>query len=82
MDLIVTLCDEAAGEVCPVWPGHPASAHWSHPDPLADGTEGRTESFSLAMHAIRRHVELLINLPDERIDRLAIEVEARHIGQA
>lgn len=81
MDLVVTLCDEAAGEACPVWPGHPASAHWSHPDPLADSQEGSTGPFSLAMHAIRRHVELLVNLPDERIDRLVIEGEARRIGE-
>jgi protein-tyrosine-phosphatase len=80
MDLIVTLCDEAAGETCPVWPGHPASAHWSHPDPCAEDAGEGLEAFSLTMHAIRRHVELLVNLPDERIDRLMIEGEARSIG--
>jgi len=82
MDLVVTLCDEAAGETCPVWPGQPASAHWSHPDPRAEGATGDIESFVQTMHAIRRHVDLLVNLPDERIDRLVLEAEARHIGKS
>ncbi|SFO82841.1 Protein-tyrosine-phosphatase [Variovorax sp. PDC80] len=80
MDLVVTLCDESAGETCPVWPGQPASAHWSHPDPRAPGAELGDDAFVQTMHAIRRHVELLVNLPDERIDRLVIEAEARQIG--
>lgn len=81
MDLVVTLCDEAAGETCPVWPGQPASAHWSHPDPRAPGASGEgDEAFVQTLHAIRRHVELLLNLPDERIDRLVLEAEARRIG--
>lgn len=79
MDLVVTLCDEAAGETCPVWPGQPAAAHWSHPDPRAEDATG-AEAFVKTMHAIRRHVELLVNLPDERIDRLVLESEARRIG--
>ena len=79
MDLVVTLCDEAAGETCPVWPGQPAAAHWSHPDPRAEGGDD-TDAFVKTMHAIHRHVELLVNLPDERIDRLVIESEARRIG--
>jgi len=79
MNLVVTLCDEAAGETCPVWPGQPAAAHWSHPDPSAEDASG-AEAFVKTMHAIRRHVELLVNLPDERIDRLVIESEARRIG--
>ncbi|HWT18989.1 MAG TPA: arsenate reductase ArsC [Variovorax sp.] len=80
MDLVVTLCDEAAGETCPVWPGQPAAAHWSHPDPRVESAGGDTEAFVKTMLAIRRHVELLVNLPDERIDRLVIESEARRIG--
>lgn len=80
MDLVVTLCDEAAGETCPVWPGQPASAHWSHPDPRGEDPGDGVEPFVKTMHAIRRHVELLVNLPDERIDRLVIESEARQIG--
>jgi len=82
MDLVVTLCDEAAGETRPDWPGHPATAHWSHPDPGAEGTSAGAEAFVKTMHAIRRHVELLVNLPDERIERLMIEAEAQHIGKS
>lgn len=80
MDLVVTLCDEAAGETCPVWPGHPATAHWSHADPRAEGAPD-PERFVHAVHALRRHIELLVNLPDERIDRLVLQAEARQLGQ-
>lgn len=81
MDLVVTLCDEAAGETCPVWPGHPATAHWSHPDPRAPGADKDTEVFVHTLHAIRRHIDLLVALPDERIDRLVLESEAARIGR-
>lgn len=84
MDLIVTLCDEAAEETCPVWPGHPATAHWSYADPLAKGAEGADgdpERFAHALLALRRHIELLVNLPDQRIDRLVLESEARSMGR-
>ncbi|CAN7158709.1 arsenate reductase ArsC [Pseudorhodoferax sp. LjRoot39] len=81
MDLVVTLCDEAAGETCPVWPGHPATAHWSYADPRAEGALD-PERFVHAVHALRRHIELLVNLPDGRIDRLVLQAEARQLGQA
>jgi len=81
MDLIVTLCDEAFGEICPVWPGHPATAHWSCPDPRA-GDARDTERFVHTAEALRRHIALLVSLPDARIDRLVLEAEARQIGQA
>lgn len=81
MDLIVTLCDEAAGETCPVWPGHPATAHWSCADPRAEGARD-PERFVHTAEALRRHIELLVNLPDARIDRLVLQAEARQIGQA
>ncbi|MGJ3700079.1 arsenate reductase ArsC [Variovorax sp. AFSI2.2] len=83
MDLVVTLCDQAAGETCPVWPGHqPAAAHWSHPDPRGESAGDEVDAFVKTMHAIRRHVELLVNLPDERIERLVIQSEARRIGMS
>lgn len=82
MDLIVTLCDEAAGETCPTWPGRPATAHWSQPDPRAAGAEKDPEVFVHTMLAIRRHIDLLVALPDERIDHLVLESEAARIGQS
>ena len=82
MDLIVTLCDEAAGETCPVWPGRPATAHWSHPDPRALDAQRDPDAFVHAMYAIRRHIDLLVALPDERIEHLVLESEAAHIGKS
>jgi arsenate reductase (thioredoxin) len=74
MDIIITVCDNAAGEVCPVWPGHPAVTHWGFPDPAAvegSDTEKR-HAFDLAFHAIRRRIELLTNLPDEKLQHLTL----------
>jgi arsenate reductase (thioredoxin) len=74
MDIIITVCDNAADEVCPIWPGHPAAAHWGFPDPAAvegSDTEKR-HAFDLAFHAIRRRIELLTNLPDEKLRHLAL----------
>ena len=60
MDLIITVCDNAAGEVCPIWPGHPATAHWGYADPSeGDGTdEQKLEAFRQTLHAIKRRLEL------------------------
>jgi arsenate reductase (thioredoxin) len=62
MDLIITVCDDAAGEQCPFWPGHPATAHWGYPDPSAlKGTDAqRLEAFRSTFLAIRRRLELLL----------------------
>ncbi len=82
MDLIITVCDNAAGEVCPVWVGHPATAHWGYPDP--SDTRGddpqRLEAFKKTMMQIRRRVELLISLPEEKLRRSALEASARHLA--
>jgi hypothetical protein len=77
MDLIITVCDNAAGEVCPIWPGHPATAHWGYPDPSAgDGTDAeKLEAFRKTMHAMKRRLELLISLPP---DKLAQDRAANH----
>ncbi|MBB3179295.1 arsenate reductase ArsC [Variovorax sp. Sphag1AA] len=71
MDLVITVCDNAAGEVCPFWPGHPATAHWGYPDPSeAQGSEEqKLEAFRQTLHAIRRRLELLVNLPLEGVDK-------------
>lgn len=71
MDFIITVCDNAAGEVCPIWPGHPLTAHWGIPDPVAvEGTtERKQESFLDAFNVLRRRIELLASLPLEKLDK-------------
>lgn len=82
LDFVFTVCDVAAGEVCPVWPGQPLTAHWGMPDPAAvDGTdEQRRKAFMDAAMTLRRRIELMLSLPIERLDRLAIQREIDTIG--
>lgn len=82
MDLIITVCDNAAGEVCPIWPGHPATAHWGYADPSeATGTEAdRLEAFRQTLYAIRQRLELLVNLPPASLERLALQGTARALS--
>jgi protein-tyrosine-phosphatase len=81
MDIIITVCDDAAGEVCPIWPGHPATAHWGFPDPsnAEGGDDEKRKAFDQVFHAIRRRIELLINLPAEKLERLALSSELKRI---
>lgn len=81
MDLIITVCDNAAGEVCPVWPGHPATAHWGYADPSeGDGTdEQKLEAFRQALHAIKRRLELLVSLPEEKLAKTSLQTAARQL---
>ena len=82
MDLIITVCDNAAGEVCPVWPGHPATAHWSYPDPSAgDGSEAqKREAFRLTLHAIKRRLELFCSLPTDKLESALLQSSARELA--
>jgi protein-tyrosine-phosphatase len=82
MDLIITVCDNAAGEVCPYWPGQPASAHWGYADPSeVKGTdEQRLEAFRQTMFAMRRRLELLVSFPPDRLDKLKLESTARELA--
>ena len=82
MDLIITVCDNAAGEVCPIWPGHPATAHWSYPDPSeGDASEEvKLEAFRQTMHMIRRRLELLVNLPAEKLEKTLLQSTARALS--
>ncbi len=84
MDLIITVCDNAAGEVCPVWPGHPATAHWGYPDPSeGNGTdEEKLEAFRKTMHAIKRRLELLCQLPREKVERALLQDSARALSSS
>ncbi len=82
MDLIITVCDNAAGEVCPIWPGHPATAHWSYPDPsdVAGSDESRRAAFRQTMLAIRHRVTLLVALPPEQVVVSTLQRSARAIA--
>jgi arsenate reductase len=83
MDFIVTVCDNAAGEVCPLWPGQPVTAHWRFPDPAAvEGTdEEKREAFARTLRQIRVRVQLFLSLPLETLDRMAIESRMKAIGR-
>jgi len=83
MDLVITVCDNAAGEVCPFWPGHPATAHWGYPDPSeVKGTEEeKLAAFRKTMMAIRQRLEFFISLPAERLDKLALQQQTRELAQ-
>lgn len=84
MDLIITVCDNAAGEVCPFWPGKPATAHWGYADPSAgDGSDAeKAEAFKNTLHAIRRRLDLLVNLPADKLEAMAIQQTAKDLAKA
>lgn len=84
MDLIITVCDNAAGEVCPIWPGHPATAHWGYADPSAmEGTdEEKQEAFRKTMHLIKRRVALLCALPEDKLKHSSLQTAARELSQS
>jgi len=82
MDLIITVCDNAAGEACPFWPGHPATAHWGYADPsnAIGSEEDRLHAFKQTLLAIHHRMELLVNLPPERLQRMMLQDEARALA--
>lgn len=84
MDLVITVCDNAAGEVCPYWPGQPATAHWGYPDPSAGDGDDRQklEAFRQTLHALKRRLELLVSLPPEHLDRTLLQSSARKLDKA
>ncbi|QCI63996.1 arsenate reductase ArsC [Phreatobacter stygius] len=83
MDFIFTVCDSAAGEVCPVWPGHPATAHWGIEDPAAvEGTTvERTAAFVAAARYLKARLSVFAVLPFDTLDRMALHHELRAIGR-
>ena len=81
MDLIITVCDNAAGETCPVWPGRPFTAHWGVEDPAAVDGEDQARAFFTAYTALQRRISLLLALPDSGIDELVWECRVRDIGR-
>ena len=82
MDFVFTVCDQAAGEVCPVWPGQPMTAHWGMPDPAAvEGSDdAKRQAFKSAAVTMKRRLELMMALPIDKLDALAIHKEVKDIG--
>ena len=82
MDFVFTVCDNAAGEVCPFWPGQPMTAHWGVPDPAAvDGSDDeKAQAFVDAAVTLKRRIELMLALPLPSLDSQRIAREIRHIG--
>lgn len=82
MDLIITVCDSAAGEVCPVWPGHPATAHWGYPDPSAgDAPDAvKLEAFRQTLQRLRARLLRLLELPLEQLDRDTLQQRVRALA--
>ena len=83
MDLIITVCDNAAGEVCPVWPGHPATAHWGYADPSEGNApdDEKLEAFRKTVHLIKRRLDLLINLPADKLEKAVLQSTARELSK-
>ncbi len=80
-DFIFTVCDNAAGEACPVWIGHPMTAHWGIEDPAAAQPEDQPEAFRQALRFLRRRIELFLSLPLDSVDRMATQRKLGEIGQ-
>jgi protein-tyrosine-phosphatase len=83
MDFVFTVCDNAANEICPVWPGQPMTAHWGVPDPAAaDGGDAEiTHAFRDAYMALQRRIELFVNLPVRSLDRMSLKTHLEQIGK-
>jgi len=82
-DFVFTVCDNAAGEVCPVWPGQPMTAHWGIEDPAAvKGSEDvKRKAFSLALSQLNRRLSIFTSLPVEKLDKLSLKRQLDDIGR-
>ncbi len=81
-DFIFTVCDNAAGEACPIWPGKPATAHWGIPDPAhVEGDEARRAAFKKAAEQLARRIQLFLSLPIEKLDKLTLKEKLAEIGR-
>ena len=83
MDLIITVCNNAAGEVCPIWPGHHATAHWAYADPSAGDAPdaAKLDAFRETVQLIKHRLELFINLPHKKGARALLESSARELAK-
>jgi protein-tyrosine-phosphatase len=84
LDFVVTVCDDAASEVCPVWPGGPMTAHWGIPDPAAvEGSEAdKRKAFFNAYSQLQHRLSILVSLPMDKLDRLALQRRLDEIGRS
>ena len=84
MEFVITVCDNAAGEACPIWPGQPMTAHWGIEDPAAvEGTDiEKQKAFNLAFRYMKNRISFLLALPVARLDKLAVKNRLREIGEA
>jgi len=83
LDFVITVCDKAAGEVCPVWPGQPMTAHWGIPDPAAvEGSDdAKRRAFVDAMNQMQRRISMFVNLPFASLDSMKLQQAVRDIGK-
>lgn len=83
MDFVFTVCDDAAGEVCPIWPGQPITAHWGIEDPsnVVGNDIERERAFTLALRYLENRISLFTSLPLDKLDGIAIKAKVREIGQ-
>jgi len=83
MDFVFTVCDQAAGEICPVWPGHPVTAHWGAPDPAAavGSAAERQRAYREALHILESRIKLFVALPIDKLDRLMLQRRVDDIGR-
>ena len=84
LDFIFTVCDNAAGEVCPVWPGQPMTAHWGIPDPAAvEGSdEDRRKAFAEAARSLLNRIRPFVSLPLDKLDRLSLQRRLSELGES
>ncbi len=82
MDLVITVCDNAAGEVCPYWPGQPATAHWGYADPSegAGSDAEKLEAFKQTLYLIKKRLDIFTSLPLSSLNKLAVEKTARELA--
>ena len=83
LDFVFTVCDDAAGEVCPIWPGQPMTAHWGLPDPVkAEGTEAeRHFAFADTMRMLNQRLGIFVSLPLDRLSKLSLQHQLDEIGR-
>jgi arsenate reductase len=83
LDFVFTVCDDAANEICPVWPGQPMTAHWGVPDPASVTGDAKTVEFAFrdAFLTLQRRIELFANLPVESLDRMSLKKRLDEIGR-
>lgn len=82
MDFVITVCDRAAGEVCPIWPGHPLTAHWGFDDPAAaaGSDEEKRRLFARIFREIKVRLEIFLSLPIDKLEDLALKQRLNQIG--